>query len=216
MQIVGYVLPCRSYSFVCTVHHLIIIIVQTYLNTLNLYNACQIYFVECVSKIKHIVSVIHYTICGAVCFQFTHFPCDDWENIYILCLIIIIKSEVWTTTHCLWNNGVRCMSFYILMYDICMYTVIKLTFYQDGSLYWFHSGNPFKCHSARHIVNAISPFKMESLNVTRAVCNGGPTHYTGIISYETSCVGHLFIVKVFLKQNTGVDWVCLTETLSMT
>ena len=34
-------------------------------------------FVECVSKIKHILSVIHYTICGAVCFQFTHFSCDD-------------------------------------------------------------------------------------------------------------------------------------------
>ena len=28
-QIVGYVLACRSYSFVCTLHHLIIIIVQT-------------------------------------------------------------------------------------------------------------------------------------------------------------------------------------------
>ena len=40
-------------------------------------------------------------LCGAVCFQFTYFPCDDWENIYILCLIIIIKSEVWTITHCL-------------------------------------------------------------------------------------------------------------------
>ena len=39
--------------------------------------ACQIYFVECVSKIKHILSVIHNTICGAVCFQFTHFLCDD-------------------------------------------------------------------------------------------------------------------------------------------
>ena len=29
VQIVGYVLACRSYSFVCTLHHLIIIIVQT-------------------------------------------------------------------------------------------------------------------------------------------------------------------------------------------
>ena len=54
------------------------------------------------NKIKHILSVIHYIICGAVCFQFTHVPCDDWENVYILCLIIIIiKSEVWTITHCL-------------------------------------------------------------------------------------------------------------------
>ena len=51
-----------------------------------------------VCKIKHILLVLHYTICGVVCFQFTHFPCDDWENIY-LCLIIIIKSEVWTITN---------------------------------------------------------------------------------------------------------------------
>ena len=29
VQIVGYVLVCRSYSFVCTLHHLIIIIEQT-------------------------------------------------------------------------------------------------------------------------------------------------------------------------------------------
>ena len=46
--------------------------------------ACQIYFVECVSKIKHILSVIHHTICEAVCFQFTHFRWDDWKNIYTL------------------------------------------------------------------------------------------------------------------------------------
>ena len=34
-------------------------------------------FCRCVSKIRHIPSVIHYTIRGVVCFQFTHFPCDD-------------------------------------------------------------------------------------------------------------------------------------------
>ena len=62
----------------------------------SLYQICQIYFVECVSKIKHILSVIHYTICGAVYFQFVVI-----ERIHILCLIIIIKSEVWTITHCL-------------------------------------------------------------------------------------------------------------------
>ena len=55
---------------------------------------------QCVSKIKHIFSVIHYTIYGAVCFQFTH-SLAMIERIYILCLIIIIKSEVWTVTHCL-------------------------------------------------------------------------------------------------------------------
>ena len=100
VQIIGYVLSWRSYSFVCTLHHLIIIIVQTYVKTLNLPNACQIYFVECVSKIRHIPSIIHYTVRGAVCFQFTHFVVMI-ERIYILCLVIIIKSEVWTITHCL-------------------------------------------------------------------------------------------------------------------
>ena len=37
------------------------------------------------------------------------------ERIYILCLIIIIKSEVWTITHCL-GLCVRWMSFYILSF----------------------------------------------------------------------------------------------------
>ena len=48
VKIVGYILAYRSYSFIGTLHHLIIVIVQTYLKTLNSYNACQLYFVECV------------------------------------------------------------------------------------------------------------------------------------------------------------------------
>ena len=73
-----------------------------------------------VTPIK-IISVIdytiHYTICGAVCFQFIHSHCDDWENIYTLSYyhyqigsmnyypLFRVRS---------WNNGVRCMSFCIL------------------------------------------------------------------------------------------------------
>ena len=120
VQISRYVLACRSYSFACIVglHHLIIIIVQTYLKALDFQNTCQIYFVRCESNIKYILSVIHYAICGAVCFQFTHFCCDDWENIYTLSYyhhqsgsmnynpLFRVRS---------WNNGVRCMSFYILI-----------------------------------------------------------------------------------------------------
>ena len=30
-----------------------------------------------------------------------YFSCDDWEDLYIYCVIIIIKSEVRTITHCL-------------------------------------------------------------------------------------------------------------------
>ena len=106
---------CRSYSFACTLHHFIIIIMQTHLRTLAIWNACQIYFVECVNKIKHILSVSLYTISGAVCFQFPHFPCDDWENIYTLSYY---HHQIRSMNHyplfrvISWNNGVRCMSLY--------------------------------------------------------------------------------------------------------
>ena len=60
----------------------------------------QIYFVECVNKIVLILSAIHYTIYGAVCFQFTPFPCDDWDNMHALSYNHQ-KSEVWTIFHCL-------------------------------------------------------------------------------------------------------------------
>ena len=73
-------------------------------------------FCGCVCKIKHILSVIYDIIRGAVCFQFTHFSCDDWKNIYTLSYYhqqigsmnyypLLVRS---------WNNGVRCMSFCIL------------------------------------------------------------------------------------------------------
>ena len=61
------------------------------------------YFIECASKIMHILLVIQYTICGALCVQFTHFPCDDCENEYFVFLspsnrryeaLSIVDSEV--------------------------------------------------------------------------------------------------------------------------
>ena len=77
-----------------------------------------------VCKIKHFLSVIHYTICGAVCF---HFFCDDCENIYTLSYhhhqigsmnyypLFRVRS---------WNNGVHCMSFYIRLN--ILYTIIDI------------------------------------------------------------------------------------------
>ena len=116
LQIVGYILACRLYSFVCTLHHLIIIIGQTYLKTLNLWNTCQIYLIECVSKITHILPVIHYRMYGAV-FSVYPFPLW-WLRKYILSYyhhqigsmnyhpLFRVRS---------WNNGMRCMSLYILI-----------------------------------------------------------------------------------------------------
>ena len=67
-----------------------------------------------------------YTICGAVCFQFTHFLRDDWENIHTLSYyhhqigsmnyypLFRVRS---------WNNGMRCMSFYILKIQCLLLTM---------------------------------------------------------------------------------------------
>ena len=80
--------------------------------------------ISCVSKIMHILSVIHYTICGAVCFQFTHFPCDDWDNMYCVLLSSSNRKHELLPLFRVrsWNNGVRCMSFYIpTHYSGCNY-----------------------------------------------------------------------------------------------
>ena len=130
VQIIGYVLSRRSYSLVCTLHHLISIIVQTYLKTLNLYCACQIYFVECVSKIRHILSVIHYTIRGAGCvFSVYPFPCDEWENIYTL---YYYHHHIGTMDYYPFSRVRSCMSFGIHI------GVITEIFDKDYMKYTFH------------------------------------------------------------------------------
>ena len=44
-------------------------------------HACQVYSVECVSKIKSILWVFFYAIYGAVC-KFTHFSFDDCDSMW--------------------------------------------------------------------------------------------------------------------------------------
>ena len=93
-QTSGYVLACRSCSYVCTLHHLILS------EDIELMKCLSDIFVECVSKIKHIFSVIHYTIYGGCVFLVYPFSLW-WLREYTLCLIIIIKSNVWIIIHCL-------------------------------------------------------------------------------------------------------------------
>ena len=97
---VGYVSACRSYSFVCTLHHLIIIIVQTLSEDIEL--------IKCLSDIichvwvrLSIFSQLSNLQYVGLCVFSLPIPFVMIERIYILCLIIIIKSEVWTITHCL-------------------------------------------------------------------------------------------------------------------
>ena len=118
-----YRLHYRSYSFVCTLHHLIIIIVQTHLKTLN-YKTPVRYILSSVSirlRIFSPLSIIQYV--GLYVFSLP-MSLVMIEIIYILCLIIIIKSEVWTITHCLGLGHETivpavCLSIFLLHSFIC-------------------------------------------------------------------------------------------------
>ena len=70
------------------------------------------------SKIKLIVSIIFHAIYGAVCIQLTNSSHKDFEN---RCTLSYYHHQIRSITHLplfrakLWNNGIRCMSFYILI-----------------------------------------------------------------------------------------------------
>ena len=66
---------------------------RTHLKVLNFYNASQVHSVECVSKIKSVLTIISDAIFGALCIQLIHFSYDDFENMSTY-LIIMIKSAV--------------------------------------------------------------------------------------------------------------------------
>ena len=89
-----------SYSFVCILRYLIIIIImKTYLKVLNLWNACKVHSVQCVSMIRSVFSVIFHATYMTVCIQLTHLSYDDCENLCTY-FIIVIKSEEWPICHC--------------------------------------------------------------------------------------------------------------------
>ena len=63
-----------------------------------------------------------YNMWGCVCFHLTHLSCDDWENIYTLSYYHHQIGNM--NYHPLfrvrpWNNGKRCMSFYVLYMIFC-------------------------------------------------------------------------------------------------
>ena len=92
-----------------------------------------------VCKIKHILSVIHYTIYGTVCFEFIHFPCDDWDNIYVYIYIYFVllssssnrKYEL--VIHCLGLGHktmvcAECLSIFLWAYDMEMVCEVAYNF----------------------------------------------------------------------------------------
>ena len=56
----------RSYPFVCTLHYLIIILIQAYPKLWNTKDVSQAHYAECVSKIKSILPIIFMQYLGCV------------------------------------------------------------------------------------------------------------------------------------------------------
>ena len=107
VQIVGYILACRSYLFVRTLHHLIIINFiwrhWTYKMPVR-YNLSSVWVRL---SIFSQLSIIQYV---GLCVFSLPISFVMIEIIYIHCLIIIIKSKVWTIIHCL-GLGHRAMAY---------------------------------------------------------------------------------------------------------
>ena len=96
VQIVGYVLACRSYSFVCTLRHLIIITVQTlseYTEFIKMPVRYNLSSVWARLSIFSQLSIIQYV---GLCVFNLPISFVMIERIYIHCLIITIKLKVWT------------------------------------------------------------------------------------------------------------------------
>ena len=99
VRIVESVLACRSYSFVCcTVHYLIIIIVQILTEDIELTKCLSGIFCRIRSNMFSQLSIIQYMMLYVFNLPI---PLVIIWRIYTLCLIIIIKPKVWTIIHCL-------------------------------------------------------------------------------------------------------------------
>ena len=119
VQIIECIMTRWSYSFVCMSHYRLITIIQTYLKVLELLKCLSGKFcLKYMYKIKSILLIILNAIYGAVRIQCTHFSWNDCEN---MCTLSYYHHQIGNMTHLSlfsvrsWNNGMRCMYFYILI-----------------------------------------------------------------------------------------------------
>ena len=126
------------------IHYLIIISMQTYLKVLKFWNACQVHSVKCVSKIESILSVIFHAIYRSICIQLTLLFHDDYEN---TCNLSYYHHQIGSMTHLplfrvrSWNNGMHCLSFYILiiflLQHLCNHTKSSICMFPFMQIYWW-------------------------------------------------------------------------------
>ena len=136
VQIIGYIMARWSYSFVCTLHHPIIIIMQTYL--IRYWTSSMlvrfILWSVCLrlSQFSQLSSMPYMGLCVF------NLPISLTVTVRIgvLYRTIIIKSEVWPIYHCLWlgHETMRfavCLSTFLWMSN---YTTIRLLVFMI--IYW--------------------------------------------------------------------------------
>ena len=115
VQIFGYVLACRSYFFVqCTIplSSLCKLIWRHWTYKMPVRYILSSVWVR--SSVFSPLSIIQYV--GLYVFSLPIFLVMI-ERIYILCLIIIVKSEVWTITHCLGLGHETMCPLYVFLYS---------------------------------------------------------------------------------------------------
>ena len=168
-----------------------------------------------------------------MCFQFTHFLCDDWENIYILCLIIIIKSEVWTITRCLGLGHETmvcavCLSIFLQdellnfnghCYESCGPKIWNRCVLSDNyiRLSWFHEGPVTLWAQSTVPVTIYSQLLAHSPNAVDEPANdkepNGLTHYCDVIMIaEASQITDSPVVhnRLFRRISKKASKLCVT------
>ena len=130
----------RSYSALGMLLPLIIIMAHGYSHALKTIDACWVYHVESVSKMGYSPFDFLFAIYGVACVQLAHSNLGDWKDIFMIHLIIIIKSEVSTfPIVVIFFRG--CVSeMVVLPYSVIYYIYISgtlgLCFNYLCSVYW--------------------------------------------------------------------------------
>ena len=105
----------KSYSFVYTLHYLITITIQTYMK--EHITVCQVYSVECVSKIKSILFIIFYAVYGLCVFSLPIPLWWMWEY--------MLPTDMWIIRHRLGSGHeamicAGCLAMFLTRCDECI------------------------------------------------------------------------------------------------
>ena len=136
-----------------------------------------------VCKIKHIFSVMNSTIYGAVCFQFNHFPCDDWENIYF----VLLSSS---------NRKYGLLSICLGLGHETMVCALCLSIF----LWAWHVAGQYVSWPAHRLINVlmISTFTLITIWETRHIAEYCIREFAGNVSNHHH---YMWIITMWMKKS---------------